>query len=86
MKVTLIRFALVAPLGSVNNEPTPPLGLAFLAASLKKAGFGVQGIDATGENIENIKTLPALMGEVDILKTLQQPNIILRSAKQLFQV
>ena len=54
MKIVLIRLPLVAPLGSVNNEPTPALGLAFLASSLKKAGFDVQGIDATGENIENI--------------------------------
>jgi anaerobic magnesium-protoporphyrin IX monomethyl ester cyclase len=58
MKVVLIRFPLVAPLGSVNNEPTPPLGLAFLASSLKKAGFDVQGIDATGENLENIQRIP----------------------------
>ena len=58
MKVTLIRLPLVAPLGSVNNEPTPPLGLAFLAASLKQAGFEIQGIDATGENLENIQKIP----------------------------
>ena len=58
MKVTLVRFPLVAALGSVNNEPTPPLGLAFLAASLKQAGFDVEGIDATGENLENIKKIP----------------------------
>src|SRR3989338_3074585 len=55
--VTLIRGPLVAPLGSLNNEPTPALGLAFLAGTLKEAGFDVRGIDATPENINQIKPI-----------------------------
>ncbi|OGR50725.1 MAG: hypothetical protein A3I11_02125 [Elusimicrobia bacterium RIFCSPLOWO2_02_FULL_39_32] len=55
--VTLIRGPLVAPLGSLNNEPTPALGLAFLAGTLKEAGFDVRGIDATAENINQIKPI-----------------------------
>ena len=58
MQVTLIRLPLVAPRGSVNNEPTPSIGLAYIAGSLKEAGFDVQGIDATGEALERIRPVP----------------------------
>ena len=36
MIVTLIRFALVSTNGSVNNEPTQPIGLAYIASSCNK--------------------------------------------------
>ena len=39
MKITLVKGPLVSPSGSLNNEPTPPLGLAYIAASLKHAGM-----------------------------------------------
>ena len=58
MKVSLIRLPLVAPAGSLNNEPTPPLGLAYLAGALKRAGFSVQGIDATGQALDRIRRVP----------------------------
>ena len=49
MIVTLIRFALISTNGSINNEPTPPIGLAYIASSCKKnPGLTVKGIDATG--------------------------------------
>lgn len=54
VKVALVRGPLVAPLGSLNNEPTPALGLALLAGSLKEAGFDVYGIDATALDLERI--------------------------------
>jgi len=57
LTITLIRGPLVAPLGSFNNEPTPPLGLAFIASSLSQAGFKVYGIDATGEDIERVVSI-----------------------------
>tara|TARA_B100000686_G_scaffold355077_1_gene469652 strand:- start:163 stop:1662 length:1500 start_codon:yes stop_codon:yes gene_type:complete len=49
---------LVAPIGSVNNEPVPPLALAYLASSLKKAQIEVQGIDATGLALNTIRPIP----------------------------
>ena len=58
MIITLIRFALVAPNGSVNNEPTPPIGLAYIASSCKSIGVKVEGIDATGKNLNNIFKIP----------------------------
>jgi hypothetical protein len=53
--VSLIRLPIVAPPGSVNNEPTPPIGLAYLAGFLKKAGLNVKGIDATGSLINHVE-------------------------------
>lgn len=57
MIVTLIRLPLVAPKGSLNNEPTPPIGLAYLASSLREAGFEVHGIDATAQDLNRIVKL-----------------------------
>jgi radical SAM superfamily enzyme YgiQ (UPF0313 family) len=58
MKVCLVRGALVSPRGSVNNEPTPPIGLAYVAASLKAAGWPVQGIDATAQALNRVDEIP----------------------------
>ena len=38
MHISLIRFALVAPLGDIGSEATPPIGLAYLSAVAKKKG------------------------------------------------
>ena len=54
MKTALIRGPLVSPLGSLNNEPTPPIGLAYIASALNEYGFEVQGIDATGLGLEEV--------------------------------
>ena len=55
MIVTLIRFALISTNGIINNEPTPPIGLAYIASSCKKnPGLTVKGIDATGRNLNKI--------------------------------
>ena len=45
MIITLIRFPLITPYGSLNNEPTPPIGLAYIASSCKKKGVVVKGTD-----------------------------------------
>ena len=37
MVISLIRFALVAPVGDAGTEATPPIGLTYLAAMCKKA-------------------------------------------------
>ena len=55
--ITLIRSSLVAPIGSLNNEPTPPIALAYLAGALKHHGFEVKGIDATGEALYQIRRI-----------------------------
>ena len=55
MIITLIRFPLITPYGSLNNEPTPPpIGLAYIASSCKKKGVILKGIDSTGQNLDKI--------------------------------
>lgn len=58
MKIGLLRGPLVAPLGSLNNEPTPPLGLACLSAALRQAGHTVSAVDATGRAINRVEPIP----------------------------
>ena len=58
MVITLIRFALVAPVGDAGTEPTPPIGLAYLAAMCKKANVEVNGIDAAGRNLNKTFKIP----------------------------
>ena len=54
MHLALIRFALVAPIGDIGSEPTPPIGLAYLSAVAKKQGAIVTAIDASGRNLKKI--------------------------------
>lgn len=56
--VTLLRGPWVSARGTLNNEPTPALGLAYLAGSLKRAGFDVRGLDATAEAMERMEAIP----------------------------
>ena len=51
MHVSLIRFALVAPIGDIGSESTPPIGLAYLSAVAKKFGATVVGVDASGMDL-----------------------------------
>tara|TARA_B110000305_G_C19452823_1_gene649014 strand:- start:2188 stop:3753 length:1566 start_codon:yes stop_codon:yes gene_type:complete len=54
MLITLIRFAFVSSQGSINNEPSPPIGLAYLAGVCKSQNIEVKGIDSTGEDVNKI--------------------------------
>jgi hypothetical protein len=60
MIVTLIRLALVAPIGDAGTEPTPPIGLAYIAGMCKDANLDidVNGIDAAGRNLNKIFKIP----------------------------
>ena len=58
MHISLIRFALVAPLGDIGSEATPPIGLAYLSAVAKKKGAIVTGIDASGMNLNKSFKIP----------------------------
>ena len=39
-KMMTTRFLLVIPFYPISETPSPPLGLAFLAAALEKSGIG----------------------------------------------
>ncbi len=55
-KVCLIRPAEGVALSSLSsNQPTLPLGLAYIAASVRAAAHQTQVIDAVGEAIDNIR-------------------------------
>ena len=48
------RYAVAAPL-------TPPLGLAYMASTLRKAGHAVQLVDSVGEKLDNHTLLDGQM-------------------------
>ena len=52
MKICLIRPSIIVPASNQTTMMTPPLGLAYVAGSLRAAGHEVQFIDAVGEDIE----------------------------------
>ena len=52
MKICLIRPSIVVPAANQTTMMTPPLGLAYVAGSLRSVGHDVQLIDAVGEDIE----------------------------------
>ncbi len=60
MKIALIRPNVVIHRVRYNGTPAnvwPPLGLAYLAGSLKANGINVQMIDSVGEAIKKISTM-----------------------------
>lgn len=55
--VVIIRPPIVRPKWNYVNLTTPPIGPAYVAASLRQAGFEVSMIDAIGEAIEKFTPL-----------------------------
>ena len=58
MLVTLIRFAFVSSQGSINNEPSPPIGLAYIGGIVKSKNVEVRGIDSTGCDVNKVFKIP----------------------------
>lgn len=52
MKIALVRPPTVFFRGGALQDAVPPIGLAYLASSLKQAGHEVVGVDAIGEGLE----------------------------------
>ncbi len=50
-KVTLVRGPIVGSMGSINNEATPAIGFAYIAAYVKARGYAVEIVDAIGEGL-----------------------------------
>ncbi|MEK7487330.1 MAG: radical SAM protein [Planctomycetota bacterium] len=57
-KVVVIRPPLVRPKWNYVNLSTPPIGPAYVAASLRVAGYEVSFVDAVGEALEQFTPLP----------------------------
>ena len=60
MLITLIRFAFVSSQGSINNEPSPPIGLAYIGGICKSKNVEVRGIDSTGCDVNKVFKIPEL--------------------------
>ena len=48
-KIVLLRTPMVVPKWSHAFSICPPLGMAYVAASLRQSGYGVRCIDSLGE-------------------------------------
>lgn len=55
MKICLIKPPVLHKESSVSLMPSPPLGLAYIAAALKNSGHSVQVIDATAEGFNDVE-------------------------------
>ena len=66
--VTMVRPPFVMPMDMVNQQQgTPPLGMAYLLASLKAHGHEVSGIDAFGEDVNRCTKLGNAGGEKGLI-------------------
>jgi anaerobic magnesium-protoporphyrin IX monomethyl ester cyclase len=73
--VTLIRTPVVSSPGSFSAPVTPPVAVAYLAASLRAAGFDVAAIDALGEGIDQVLLYEEIPCRV---RGLRIPEVIAR--------
>ena len=71
-KVTLVRPPFVVSVASAGGPLSPPLGLAYLAGSLRTHGHEVTVVDAVGLGLE--KKTP--VGKKLILEGIQFPDIV----------
>ena len=53
-KLTIVRVPSLFAAGALTLSATPPIGIAYLAASIRAAGHDVKVIDAIGEAIEQV--------------------------------
>lgn len=77
--ICLIRPPTLTTEGDLGVDATPPLGLAYLASSLEKAGYNVLGIDGVGEAVLQYTVLPDIKG--GLLHGLLPEQIIERIPK-----
>ena len=71
-KITLVRPPYVVSVGSIAGPLSPPLGVAYLAGSLREHGHEVKVIDALGLGLEKKTSI----GNKLILEGIQFPEII----------
>jgi hypothetical protein len=58
VEVCLVRSPTVTSIGAAGPDAVPPLGLAYIADSLRKAGHHVRAIDGVGEAVHQYSRVP----------------------------
>ena len=85
-----MRALLVNPYYPIDETPSPPLGLAFIAAVLEEAGLEVKVLDyvvvpysrsALAAEIEAFK--PALLGLTAVTMTFDNAIVVVQDAKAI---
>jgi len=64
VRVVLLRGPIVSTSRSVNNEATPCIGLAYIAAYIKKQGYEVTIIDAIADGLNRYWPLTRFPGYI----------------------
>ncbi|MCH2170419.1 B12-binding domain-containing radical SAM protein [Myxococcota bacterium] len=64
MKITLIQPPSVTHPKSITSDALPPIGLAYISASLKSAGHHVHFVDSVGEGLKQFGEIPSWPGMV----------------------
>ena len=60
MQICLIRPSTITTASAVGEDAAPPLGLAYVAASLRAHGHSVQIVDALGDGLDRYDRVEAL--------------------------
>ena len=87
-----MRFLLINPFYPISESPSPPLGLAFLAAALERAGIEVRILDLVVypydrkilEDVLN-EFAPDMAGATAVTMSFNQAIRVIRDIKQLDQ-
>jgi radical SAM superfamily enzyme YgiQ (UPF0313 family) len=58
LKVALVRSPTVTNVTALGQDAVPPVGLAYLAGSLRAAGYRVSAVDAVGEALHQFSRVP----------------------------
>lgn len=65
LPVALLRPPVVVALGSMSTcGPTPPVGLAYIAAALEEVGHDVQVVDSPAEAMESFEHIESRIGTI----------------------
>jgi anaerobic magnesium-protoporphyrin IX monomethyl ester cyclase len=62
VRVALVRGPIVSTLRAFNNEATPCIGFAYIAAYARKRGYSCEIVDAIGEGLSQFWPLPQFPG------------------------
>ena len=85
-----MRFLLINPFCPISEGPTPPLGVAFLAAALENAGIDVRVLDfvVSPYSKERLKAFiedfqPSIVGTTSVTMTFPDAIDVVRDIKEI---